>query len=186
MAKALIVPPAGLPVTLAQVKQHLRIDTADEDAYLLELAASATAAVEAACGKALLSQTWRVYLDELPACALMELPVSPVLSVAAVTAYGADGNPSAVSPTAFRLDRVSDPARLLFVTRPDAPNGIEIDVVAGYGEAGADVPDQLVRAILVLCAHWHAFRGSANDAALMGTFPRGFDALLAPFRRARL
>ena len=189
MAKALITGPAGLPVTLAQVKQHLRIETDVDDAYLVELAKSATAHVEAETGKSLLQQTWRIYLDRLPHDQIALLPVSPVISVGPVTVYGADSNPAIVTADNYQIDRRSEPARLLFkhaLPVAQAMNGIEIDVVAGFGVAAVEVPGQLLRAILVLCAHWYAFRGSASDAALMGSTPRGFDALVAPFKQVRL
>jgi uncharacterized phiE125 gp8 family phage protein len=189
MAKALVTPPSGQPVTLAQAKAHLKIETNDEDAYLQELIASAVAAVEAETGKAMLTQTWRLYLDDWPACGLVELPVAPVRSVGPITVYAASGTPATLAAADFLLDRHGEPPRLFFRKRPDAGreiNGIEIDIVAGYGEAGTDVPDQLVRAVLVLVAHWHAHRGAASEAALAGSFPKGFAALVGPFRQVRL
>jgi uncharacterized phiE125 gp8 family phage protein len=189
MAKALVTPPTGQPVTLAQAKAHLKIETNDEDGYLQELIAAAVATVEAETGKALLTQTWRLYLDDWPPCGLAELPVAPVRSVGPVNAYAAHGTPSPIAAADYLLDRHGEPPRIYFRRRPDAGreiNGIEIDIVAGYGEAGTDVPDQLVRAVLILVAHWHAHRGAASDAALMGSFPKGFRARVAPFRQVRL
>jgi uncharacterized phiE125 gp8 family phage protein len=189
MAKAMVTPPSGQPVTLAQVKTHLKVETNDEDAYLQELIASAVATVEAETGKAMLTQTWRLYLDDWPPCGLVELSVAPVRSVGPVTVYAANGTPATLVPADLVLDRHGEPPRLFLRKRPDAGreiNGIEIDIVAGYGEAGTDVPDQLVRAVLVLVAHWHAHRGAASEAALSGSFPKGFAALVAPFRQVRL
>lgn len=189
MAKALISPPAALPVTLAEAKAHLRVETDDEDDYIAGLLATATAHVEAATGKSLISQVWRIYLDRLPDAEPFELPVAPLLSVDAIAVYDAEGNPAAADLTLVDVDRHSDPPRLLVrggVEAGAAFNGVEIDVTAGFGEAGPDVPGQLRRAILVLAANWHAFRGQASGEALYGSVPRGFDTLIAPFRRARL
>jgi uncharacterized phiE125 gp8 family phage protein len=189
MTRALIAPPSALPVTIDEIKAHLRIETADEDAWLLQTATAATAHVEARCGRQLMAQTWRVYLDQWPASGVVRLPVSPVLSVAEVRVFGMDGDESPLVASAWSLDRVSDPPRLA-IREPLAPgqamNGIEIDVVAGHGESGADVPDALRRAILVLCAHWHSVRGSAADAAALGLEPAGFGKLIAPFSKVRL
>lgn len=185
MSKALITPPAALPVTLADVKAHLRVETDDEDDYLSDLIATATAQVEAETGRALIGQTWRVYRDDWPADGLVELPVSPVRAIAEIRVYGVDGAPATLAGDAYLLDAVSDPPRLLLAAPPlpgAALNGIEIDVEAGFGDTGADVPDTLVRAILVLAAHWHEHRG----AEALGGVPQGFARLIAPFARPRL
>lgn len=189
MPKALITPPAALPVTLEQVKAHLRVETADDDNYIAELMAAAVAHVEAETGRALIAQTWRLYRDEWPCDGLVELAVSPVRAIAEIRVYDAAGAPATLAAGKWKLDPVSDPARLLLL-EPASPgeaiNGIEIDVEAGFGDTGPDVPDTLRRAILVLVAHWYEFRGAANDAAAMASVPVGFARLIAPFRRPRL
>jgi len=187
MTKALISPPAALPVTLAAAKAHLRVETDDDDEYIGDLIAAATAQVEAETGKALIAQTWRVYLDDWPDCASLTLPVAPVRSVEELRVFDADGEPQTVE--GWTLDAVSDPPRLLLGQRPlvgQPLNGIEIDVEAGFGEAATDVPDTLRRAILVLVAHWYELRGAAADAALVAAVPPGFARLIAPFRRPLL
>lgn len=193
MPKALITPPAATPVTLAELKAHLRVETDDEDDYLADLMATAIAHVEQATGRALIAQTWRIYLDDWPARTegdlVVELAVSPVRAVENIRVYDAEGTPVSLSFAEWTLDGISDPARLLLSdsTVPGRElNGIEIDIDAGYGETGAEVPDTLRRAILVLCAHWHELRGSAVDAARVGSEPPGFSRLIAPFRRIRL
>jgi uncharacterized phiE125 gp8 family phage protein len=189
MAKALIAPPAALPLSLADVKAHLRVETADEDAYLDGLLKTAVAHVEMRAGCQLIAQSWRVYLDEWPADCMVRLPLHPVRTILAVTVFDANGDAEPLASTAWRLDAVSHPARLAFAAPPSpgvAPNGIEIDIRAGYGETGVEVPDQLKRAVLLLVAHWHELRGSAPDAAALGLEPAGFPRLLAPFGEVRL
>mgnify|MGYP000512996135 CR=1 FL=1 len=189
MTQSLVTPPAGLPVTLAQVKAHLRIETDDDDDYLGELTALAVSHVEQATGVFLLTQTWRVYLDCLPAGAMVELPVRPISQIDVVTVYDVDGDPSVVAASDYQLDAVSEIPRLRFAAMPSpgiAMNGIEIDCICGFGDTGADVPDQLIRAILVLCAHWYEFRGSGLDAAGAGLEPEGFAKLIAPWKKVLL
>ena len=176
-------------MSLDEIKAHLRVETADEDVYLGELAAAAVAHVEAASGKRLIDQTWRIYLDDWPQRPWIELPLSPVRSIVAINVFDEQGVATAIAPGQWQLDAVSDPPRLVVddVAAPArAINGIEIEVAAGYGESGTDVPDGLKRAILVLAAHWYEARGSAIDAAALGREPAGFRKLLAPFRRPLL
>lgn len=189
MTRALITPPAGLPVSLADLKAHLRIETGDEDDFLTSLLSAATSHVEAVTGKALLAQGWRIYLDAFPPNCIVELAQGPLISLDAVTVYDEVGQPVVIDTQNYDVDRHSEPARLRFreVANPSRVfNGIEIDITIGYGEAGTDVPGQLLRAVMVLCAHWHAVRGAAEEAAVFGSIPKGLDALLAPFRQVRL
>lgn len=185
MVKALVTPPAGLPVSLEALKRHLRIEAAEEDSYLAGLIATAVETVEGRAGVCLLTQTWRLYLDGLPRAGCISLGVRPVQSIDAVTIYDGDGEPTVLSPQSYQLDRHGVPARLRFSPVPQpgqTMNGIEIDVVCGFGDSGVDVPGQLQRAILVLCAHWFERRGAAGETELAALLPDGFDRLIAPWR----
>ncbi len=89
---------------------------------------------------------------------------------------------------AYRLDR-SDPVSLEL--SPDWPasaaqNGLEIDLVVGFGDLGVDVPDTLKRAILLLVAHWYEFRGAVPPSQQPVSLPPGFDRLVAAYRGVRL
>lgn len=189
MALFQIVSPQVEPVTLAEAKQTLRVDHDSEDTLLSSLIGAAREEVEASCGLALIDQTWRLTLDILPPLGRVLLRRHPVREIVSVTVYGPDGEASLVDPQSYRLDAGSRPARLHFLNLPVAgmaANGIEIDFVAGFGEAGADVPDLLKRAILLLVAHWYEFRAqfSAKDQPV--SYPPGYERLIAPWRARRL
>lgn len=182
MAKALISPPVGLPVTLAHLKAQLRLETDEEDEFLKELAAAATSCIESETGKSLITRIWRIYLDAWPDDGELGLPVAPVQSIQAITVYDTDGVPQVLAASQYLLDAASEPARLLLnspVGSGRAMNGIEIDVVCGYGDTAVDIPDQLGRAVLALAGHWFEFRGAELP-------PPGLAALLAPYRQVRL
>ena len=184
MTVALVTPPAVPPVTLAALKEHLRITEGDEDAYLLDLVAAAASHVEHASGRKLVTQVWRRYGAGLPSTGGLPLGLGPVLRIEAVTLFDIEGTPvqalagdwRLVDETLF-LDRVSPRA---------AANGVEIDVVCGYGDTPDDVPDTLRRAVLMLAAHWHEFRGAVAPKDQPVSLPPGFDALVRPFRRILL
>ncbi len=63
--------------------------------------------------------------------------------------------------------------------------GIEIDYVAGFGEA-ADVPADLKRALLALVAHWFEHRDAVIVAGSGAVVPAGFDRLVERYRQVRL
>jgi uncharacterized phiE125 gp8 family phage protein len=181
--------PGAEPVTLAEVKAHLRLGHASEDGLLASLIRMAREEVERATGIAMISQTWRLVLDRWPRNGTVLIARHPVQAVLSVTAYGADGEGALVPPSAYQVDARSRPARIHFDDRP-APlrgmNGIEIDFSAGYGEAGADVPDTLKRAMLHLTAHWYEFRGAIGPESQPASYPAGYERLIAGYKARKL
>jgi uncharacterized phiE125 gp8 family phage protein len=189
MTYALITPPSAEPLTLAEVKAHLRLDGADEDALLLSLVATARAFLERETGLCLITQTWRHYLDQWPGDGVIRIVKSPVQAVQTVRVYDSEGAAADVSLEGHLLDGEGRPARL-WLGNPPAPsravNGIEIDFSAGYGEAGTDVPDTLKRAMLIHVGHMFAFRGVLSPSQQPAGIPDGYERLIAPFRMRRL
>lgn len=181
--------PAAEPVTLAETKAHLRIDADGEDDLLDALIRAARDEVEKATGMALISQAWRLALDDWPAGNQVQLCRHPVREILSVTAYGAGGEAALVDPASYQFDPLSRPARLHFETRPQplrVMNGVEVDFSAGFGEAGTDVPDLLRRAILVLVAHWYELRAHVDPADQPASYPPTYARMIAGYKARRL
>lgn len=181
-------PPALEPVSLAEVKAHLRIDTSSEDLLLATLIATARQHIERALGMALISQSWSLFLDRWPGLAQpLALPLTPVLQLNAVRFYGADGTISTRGPSEFQLDPGPPPrvARLSGGSAPVALRtlaAIEIAFVAGFGALPSNVPQALRHGLLQLVAHLQTHRGLEPDDSL----PPAIADLLSPWRRPRL
>ena len=189
MTHAIITPPAAEPLTLAQVKAHLRLDGSAEDALLTSLIAAARQYLEANTGLSLITQRLRFYLDDWPADGLIQLAIAPLQTLESVTVYDGVGNPQTVSLAGHVLDAVSSPARLFLSEQPPTSrplNGIEIDVSAGFGNTGADVPDTLTRAMLMHVALMYELRGAIPSDMQPAAIPAGYDRLVSPYRAVRL
>ena len=189
MALFKVTEPALEPVTVADARAWLRISHTSEDTLIADLISAARQDVENQTGLSLISQQWRLTMDNWPAGDMIELPRGPVTGVLAVTVYAASGTPSVVSPADYLHDMRSDPARLLFERRADPGrrmNGIEIDFSAGFGATGTSVPDMLCRAILLLVAHWYEFRGAFRASDQPVSYPDGYLPLMRPYRKVRL
>ena len=201
MTTVLLVPPASEPISLAQAKAWLRLDTNDEDDLVQSLIVGARSIVETMTGRALIAQTWRLTRDAWPDTfaingffgaadiALdMPLPFAPVASIDAVRVIGDDGAPQLIAAGTYALVDFPDAARIVFMTAPAAPTrsvaGIEIDVVVGYG-AAADVPQPLRQAILMMVARWFEDRGD-GEAQAPSDLRGAARGLVAPYRRVRL
>lgn len=189
MTYAPITPPTAEPLTLAEVKAHLRLDEVQEDALLAALITTAREHLERETGLCLMQQSWRLYLDDWPADGIIKIARSPVQVIQAFTVFDAQGAPLQVSLEDHLLDGAARPARL-WLRHPAKPgrslNGIEIDFTAGFGEAGTDVPDTLKRAMLIHIGHMFAFRGVISPEQQPAGIPDGYERLIAPFRMRRL
>ncbi len=84
MSLQLNTPPAEEPVTLAQAKAWLKVETDDEDALIAALIPAARARAEWHTGRAFVTQHWTLWLDGL-GDGYIEIPLAPLVSVESVT-----------------------------------------------------------------------------------------------------
>jgi len=183
MSLQLITPPSLEPVTLADAKLHLKVDTTDDDALIARLITAARVRAEWHTGRAFVTQSWILWND----CwsERVEIPLPPLQSVAAVTVYAPNGTATAIDPSAYAVDAASQPARILFGCIPPtalrAINAVAIAFGAGYGDAADDVPAPVCEAILEIVAELYVHRGDGPEEISLSA-----QALLAPYRVFRL
>ncbi len=189
MTLILVTPPSVEPVSLAEAKQWLRVETDAEDTLVSSLIVSARLVAEQTTRRLLLSQGWRILLDAWPSGDVFDLPLAPLLSVDAIRMRDAAGGVQTLDVASYMADLGPDRSRLAFVSPPPSParamNGVEIDVTAGYGADAGDVPQPIRQAMLMLIAHWFENRGDVFDHD-RASLPAPVAALLSPWRRARL
>ncbi|MFN3744474.1 MAG: head-tail connector protein [Hyphomicrobiaceae bacterium] len=192
MASILRSGPAVEPVSLAEAKVHLRIDTNAEDTLIQSLIMTSRLHIEAALDLALITQSWRLHLHRWPRARSLNLPLRPVQSLTAVKVFDDDGDSQTLDIATFILDGSANPARLILsgsgsLPLPGRPaNGIEIDFVAGFGDAPSDVPHPIRQALLLLTAHWYENREPVEIGAAATVIPGTVSDLLAPYRQRRL
>jgi uncharacterized phiE125 gp8 family phage protein len=188
MIPILITGPAVEPVSLAEMKAWLRLDGNDEDDLVAALTTAARLLVEASAGRFLITQVWRIVRDAWPADSIINAPYGPLTGLQAARVFDAQGNPQLLSASIFTVETAHEPARLRVVGVPMGPGrareGIEIDLILGYGPTPADVPAVLRQAIRLLVAYWFENRGDGRRRDL--TLPKDVATLIAPYRRARL
>lgn len=190
MTPSLIQPPALEPLSLAEAKDWLRLESAEDDDLLRALIVSARLALEAFTRRFFVTQGWRATLDAWPRGprdATLALPFAPFRGVSAIRIYDAARASQTMAPDAYRAAPAADGGRIAFTAQPRQPgvatDGIEIDFTVGYGDRARDTPEPLRRATAMLVAHWHENRGDAPNGDAL---PPQALALARPYRRERL
>lgn len=183
----LVTAPTDYPVNVAELSAHLRETTGTEDKYLEALIHVATDIAEKITRRALITQTHKLYLDELPS-ATIELPFGRAQSVTHFKYYDwATSTLTTWAATNYYVDTKSEPARLVrkqdisWPTLEARPSAVEIQFVAGYGNRDA-VPLAIKQAILIMCAHWYENREPVNIGSSVSVIPMTAEYLLWPFR----
>jgi uncharacterized phiE125 gp8 family phage protein len=192
MALIMTSNPAIEPVSLAEAKLHLRVDSASEDALISSLILTSRLHVETALDLALITQSWSYFVDSWPADPVMALPVRPVQSITAIRLYADNGTYETIPPSRYALDGASTPARLVrrdastYPSPKRVANGIEIAFTAGYGDTAAAVPAPVRHSILLLVAHWYEHREIVDAEPTAVRIPSLVSTLLTPYRMVRL
>lgn len=143
MSATLLTMPADLPVTLAEAKEDLRIDDASQDAVVAAWLAGIVDYTEHRLGRALISQTWRIWADAFPDAFMVPRP--PAASVTAIRYFDAANAQQTLNPADYVLDAAKLPGWIVPAPGKSWPmtferiNACWADVVCGYGTA-ADVP----------------------------------------------
>lgn len=177
--------PETEPVTLEDVKTHLRLDHETEDELLNSLIVTAREYLEQQTQLALMTQTWRLCLDNWPLDKCIKLYKSPVQSIDQIEQFDASGTGTLISTSEMLLDSNAHPARL-YINAQSAPlqviNGIEITFTAGF-QSASEVPDMLKRALLIHIANMYEFRGVVSANMQPAAVPQGYLALISPWVR---
>ena len=105
--------PSVEPLTTAEAKAHLRVDGTAEDAYIDECVTDARGTIEELTGRALITQTWDLWLDGWPAFGVITLPRPPLQSVTSVVYYDTDDTEATLSSANYLVDADSHLGRVI-------------------------------------------------------------------------
>jgi uncharacterized phiE125 gp8 family phage protein len=158
--------PAVEPVTTAEAKEYLRIDSSDDsqNAILAILIKAARTRVEEYLRRSLITRTysWEMNGDDMRD--RIEIPRPPVQSVTSLTIYEEDSAGVETSYTEAAENWQLVEASYLKhrndgweVNRMDRAGTLVY--VAGYGDASTDIPADILMVIFRLLALWYERRG---------------------------
>ena len=210
MTLTLVNGPAVEPVSPAEAKDHLRLDSGIEDAYLGALITAARQACETFTGRSLVTQSWKLTLDRWPqnydhdvwwdgtrqgsfdlvasVKRTLDVPRGPLQSVTSLTVFGSDGDSTLIDPSVYivapGLDgRIALKAGQVWPLVTAPVGAVEIVFVAGFGASWNDVPAALRHGMLLLAAQLYENREAFAE---QDRLPNAVLSLWRPWRKVRL
>lgn len=146
MALIRIAAPAVEPVSLPDMKLHLRVDYDDEDALISGYISAARQRLEKKCARAFVQQTWELQTCEFEDS--IEIPKPPTVSITSVKYLDEDHVEQTVSSADYALVNGGDWASSLILigdSWPDdlavRPDAVRIRFVAGWAPDGVVDPE---------------------------------------------
>ncbi len=172
----LITKPATLPVTLPDVKTHLRVDHADDDNLItgyIDAAIDWLDGFDGYLGRGIILQVWALPLFST------DVIVSPAFPDARefVVQTQSNGTWSAVAGASV-TPQPDGTIRLSGL--PSDLTGVVLAMKTGWADAAA-VPAAIKQAIMLLVGQWYELR-EAIGTGIGGEPPYSVRALLAPYR----
>jgi len=161
---------ATTPVTLAEVKEHLKIDADDDtqDTYLTMLIEATTDQAEKYTGRDFINRSYTTYRDSfLDPLELRRAPISSVTSIE----YLVSESFSTLASTVYDLQNNDNGYPYIYLkkdqqwpTNADSlPQAVKIIFVSGYGAAATDVPSGLKVGLLNHIAMLYENRGDCSN-----------------------
>lgn len=153
------------PVSLADMKEFMKVDLSDENDIITSMIKSARISIENYCGIGLITKTYDYYFDE--ASDVIKIPLPPLQSVTTFVYNNTSYSETEISSSnykVFTFDRFEgEIIKLPTYTYPsDIPSyrAFRIRYVNGYGDVATDVPSTILEALKLTVSHWFENRES--------------------------
>lgn len=189
MESRLITAPTSEPVSLDDVRLHLRLtDDTTEDPLLTSLIERARLYWESWSGRSLAPQTREAHRSAWPGGDYFELPDPPLTSVTSLKYLNSAGTETTMtSTTQYLVDADSDVGRIVlpygvnwpsFTAYPIRP--IRVRYVCGY----TTLPEPIKHALLLTIGHWYEHREDVTEmvGGSLAVIPDGAKALMAQYK----
>lgn len=179
--------PEGEPVTLAEAKDHCRVDGSDEDTKIERLIVAARESAENFTERSFLPTGWKLYLDCWGGTEI-SIPRAPLTDIEGIVYVDTNGDEQTLSPNYYQVDEAKERGRVVLAPNKCWPsvqagriNPIEIEFIAGYTDA-ASVPQGIKLGILQLVAHWLENPMPVVTGTIVSEIPMMIQNILWPFR----
>lgn len=162
--------PASEPITLAEAKAQLRVesDFTDDDTWITTAITVVREQVEALTNRALLPQSFELALDGFED--EIQLPKPPFSSLTSIQYYDEDETLQTLASSYYLVNDFAEPAVVTKKTNQtypstfDRPDAVRIAFSAGYADADS-VPTSIKQAMLMLLTDLYDNRSATTNHA---------------------
>lgn len=187
MGLSVVTAAAKLPVSLAEAKEHLRVDHDADDALIVSLTRAAVEYAQNYTKRQFVQATFDYTLDAFPSGSALCLPRSPLVSVTSVSYIDTDGASQTFTTDDWtaKTDTIRGTVQLDYSKswpnlRGDV-DGVTVRFIAGYADI-ASVPEAAKAAVKLMVGHWYEHRESVVVGTTASQLPLAVDALLDTLR----
>ena len=182
----LVTAPTVEPLSVLSAREHLRVDTDEEDFLIVDYITTARMQCEELTSRAFLTQTWDAAFTGWPGAEGFILPRPPLASVTSIQYTTADGTVHTLSANVYQVITATEPGRVILAHDQQWPSetldaGLPIVIRYVCGTAAATAWQ--AQAVRWLVGHMYENR----EAVIMGTampqkVPFSIQWLLTPYR----
>jgi hypothetical protein len=198
-----VTPPTSEPLLLQEAKDHLRVDSDDENAQIARLISAARVDAESFLNRRIARATLKLQLDQFPGAYengychdgltrrsrsgvdAIRPPSPPLVSVTSIVYTDTNGTAQTLSASAYIVDADSEPGRIVpaygtcWPATRCIPNAVRIVYVAGYATTAEELHP--IKQAMLLHIGWHYENREATKAE------RGaYESLLWPLRSVEM
>jgi uncharacterized phiE125 gp8 family phage protein len=196
MALIQIVAPTSEPVTLGEIKEHLRVDYDSDDRLLQSYIEAARHQAENHLKRQLMPATWKYIIRDFPCSTcqieLMRPPLSTVTTNVTVQYTNTTFATNTVTATAYTVDFERDPGRVYPSNNnewptdvaTDHPKSVQITYVSGYASR-ALVPQAIKNWIMLRVGSMYEYREDMSPDSFNSLDHDHTMGLLDPYKLIR-
>lgn len=197
MVLRLITPPTDYPVSLAELQKHCNAPEPEYESILEICRKAATDKAERVTARALIEQTWDLYLDAFPTDGSpIRIPKPPLIELVGVYYRDTAGDEQTMASSDYIVDSDNDPAGMparlslangsSWPTPDTAANAVRIRFRAGYindaSPAAENVPFLIKAAIFLIAGALFANRENIVIGQTATVLPFGAQDMLRDYR----
>jgi len=192
MGLSLVTAPTGEHLTLVEARDHLKVETSEDDGLIAGYILAAREAAENYTRRKFYTQTWDFTIDGTwptekvngYARPRIILPLPPVQSVSSITYYDTSGVQQTLAADQYRVSLKEYAGRIepaYGVTWPsvrDMMETITVRMVVGY----TALPEAIRQALKLTIGHYYANRESVVIGTISTELPQSAQLLLDQYR----
>lgn len=184
-----ITAPAALPLSLAELKAHTRVEVSDDDPLVMGYLRAAVEYVEQYTGLGLINQTWQ---QSFPAfSSRMTLYRRPLQAVDSVAYQDTSDVEQTLASTAYRVAGIGNDKSAGWLSLASGQSWpspyvggepVTVTYTVGFGATHNDVPELIRHAIMLVVATWYDYRADLVAGSVVAEMPMASRALLNEWR----